>query len=221
VAALIQPHWERVPPVLRQVIVEMGRLAFAQRFYLASGTALALQLGHRVSVDLDFFPFTDELWDASRREIIAALREHFALDVVEDTVSHLLFNVQGNHVGFFSYHYPLLAPIVTVEGVPLAGLLDIGLMKMKAIASRGARKNFYDLYFIARHISLDEMLEQAKEKYPYVRDFGVMALAALVDFSVAEQQAPIETFPPVSWERVKEFFVQEVRRIGRQWFEPE
>jgi hypothetical protein len=219
-AALTHLHWERVPPALRQIIGDLGQLAFSQRFYLAGGTAVALQLGHRVSGDLDFFSPSDDLGDASRREIVTALQKRFSLKVVENVFSTLVLDIHGSSVGFFSYSYTLLAPVLVVESVSLAGLLDIGLMKMDAIATRGARKDFYDLYFIARHIPLDQMLERAQEKYPYVRDFGMLVLTALVDFAVAEQQAPLETFPAVRWEKVKDFFVQEVRRIGRQWFEP-
>jgi hypothetical protein len=219
-AVLTDPHWEQVPTFLRQAFTEIGQFSFARRFYLAGGTAAALQLGHRVSVDLDFFSTSDELGDESRREIIAALQGRFSLQVVENVFSTLLINVQGSFVGFFSYSYALLAPVVMLEGVALAGLLDIGLMKMDAVAGRGSRKDFYDLYFIAQRIPLDEMLGQAEKKYPFVRDFSVMALSALVDFAVAERQAPIETFPPLPWDEVKDFFIQETRRIGRQWFEP-
>lgn len=86
-------------------------------------------------------------------------------------------------------------------------------------ASRGVRKDFYDLYFIAQQMPLDKLLDRAAEKYPLVRDFGTMVLEALADFSVADQQTPLETFPPVSWAEVRTFFVREVRRLGRQWFE--
>jgi hypothetical protein len=220
-AALIQPYWNRVSPLLREILIGVRQCPFIHRFYLAGGTALALQLGHRVSVDLDFFSTSDELGDASRREIITALQDRFSLDVVENVFSTLVLNVQGISVGFFSYSYRLLAPAVMVKDVSLAGLLDIGLMKMDAIATRGARKDFYDLYFIAQHIALEDMLERAKDKYPYVRDFGIMVLAALGDFENADHDVPIESYPPVSWDKVKDFFVQEVRRIGRQWFEPQ
>ncbi len=220
-ATLTHPHWERTPPLLRQIIIQIGRHPFARRFYLAGGTALTLQLGHRVSIDLDFFSTTDELWEPSRQEIIGALQEHFDLTIVEDVFGNLLINIEGNFVGFFSYSYALLAPTVTVEGVALAGLLDIGLMKLDAIADRGARKDFYDLMFITQHIPLEEILEQAKVKYPYVRDFGMMALTALVDFESADRDVSIESFPPVTWNEVKAFCTSEAHRIGRQWFEPE
>jgi len=218
-AILRLPCWERVPPVLREIVVWMGQSPFAQRFYLAGGTALALQLGHRVSVDLDFFSTSDELLEESRREIVASVRERFSFEIVENTIGHLLLTVQGSRMHFFSYGYPLLAPTVMVEGVALAGLLDIALMKMDAIVGRGARKDFYDLYFIAQETPLGKMLGQGQRKYPHTRDFAMMALAALVDFAYADQQSAIETFPPTGWESVKAFFVHEIQRVGRQWFE--
>lgn len=60
-ASLTQPHWECISPVLRNVFLEVGKQTFARRFYLAGGTALGLQLGHRLSMDLDFFSTNDEL----------------------------------------------------------------------------------------------------------------------------------------------------------------
>jgi len=220
-AILTQPHWEQVSPLLQEVIVQVGHQPFAKRFYLAGGTALALQLGHRVSVDLDFFSVNDELLDENRREIVTALRPYFSFQIVHDVVGSLLLDVQGTAVGFFGYGYPLLAETTTVEGVALAGLLDIGLMKLDAIASRGVRKDFYDLYFIAQHLPLTELLERGQEKYPHTRDFGMMVLDSLVDFSVAEQQAAIETSPPVSWEEIKNFYTEAAQAIGRNWFEDE
>lgn len=218
-ASLNLPRWERIPPILREIIVWVGQTPLAQRFYLAGGTALALQLGHRVSVDLDFFSTSDELLEEGRREIVVAWRDRFPFEISGDTAGQLLLTVQGSRVHFFSYGYPLLAPTVMVEGVALAGLLDIGLMKMDAIVGRGARKDFYDLYFLAQVTPLAEMIEQGQRKYTHARDFAMMVLAALADFAYADQQAAIETFPPTDWQRVKAFFVQEVRRIGRQWFE--
>jgi hypothetical protein len=62
-ASLTHPHWEAVPPLLRDLLSEIGQMPFIGRFYLAGGTALALQLGHRVSVDLDFFSDVDTVKD--------------------------------------------------------------------------------------------------------------------------------------------------------------
>jgi hypothetical protein len=228
-ALLSNPHWEVVPPVLRELLIEIGqpfdklrmREPFSRRFYLAGGTALALRLGHRVSVDLAFFSETDELLDDSRAEIVTALRTRCAVRVLEDVVGNLLLEIEGYHVDFFGYGYVLLEPPDEVAGVRVGGLADVGLMKLDAIADRGARKDFYDAYFISQHIPLDRLLDQSPIKYPYVRGFGMMVLEGMVDFDRADQQAPVETIPPVAWETIKDFFVQELRRIGRMWFEPE
>ena len=92
-------------------------------------------------------------------------------------------------------------------------------MKLDAIASRGVKKDFYDFYFIAQTLPLTTLLERSREKYPDHRDFGIMALEALVDFSVADQQAAIQTTPSVDWAEVHSFCQQEVRRISHNWFE--
>lgn len=217
-ATLTSPHWHCVRPTLRDVLLEIGQQPFAQRFYLAGGTGLALQLGHRMSEDLDFFSQEDDLNDNNRAEIIAALEKRFALAVDPGGLASLHIGVEGNFVGFMSYGYPLLAPTIELEGVHLADLMDIGLMKMDAVAGRGARKDFYDLYFIAQHIPLDKLLERGREKYPFTRDFDMMVLTAMVDFLAADTDVEIETTPPVSWNDVRNFFKKEARRIGQQWF---
>ena len=218
-ASLSHPNWEAVSPLLRDLLAEIGQMPFAGHFYLAGGSALALRLGHRVSVDLDFFSDVDEVGDDSRAEIVAALKQRRATEVIEDAFGNLLMEVEGTHVGFFSYGYPLLEPPAEVLGVRVAGLLDIGMMKLDALISRGARKDFYDLYFIAQQVPLEEMLHQGPAKYPYARDYEMMALTSLTDFDNADRDVAIETFDRVSWEAVKDFFVAEARRLGRIWFE--
>ncbi len=218
-AALAVPHWERIPPFLHEVLVEIGLHPFSRRFYLGGGTALALQIGHRQSVDLDFFSFEDELLDTSRHEIFQALRTKFEYEEISSVMGTLQLKIQGSDVGFYSYGFSLIDDTKQAANVALAGLLDIGLMKVDAIMGRGARKDFYDLFFITQTYPLDKVLSLAKKKYPYARDYGMMALPALVEFDFADQQKSIDTSPQVSWEDIKTFFLAEVRRIGRQWFE--
>jgi hypothetical protein len=218
-ASLTHPHWEAVSALLRDLLAEIGQMPFAGRFYLAGGSALALRLGHRVSVDLDFFSDVDEVGDDSRAEIVAALKKRRAIEVLEDVFGNLLMEVEGTPVGFFSYGYPLLEPPAAVLGVRVAGLLDVGMMKLDALISRGARKDYYDLYFIAQRLPLEEMLHQGPVKYPYAHDYEMMALTSLTDFDNADRDVAVETFDGVPWETVKDFFVAEARRLGRLWFE--
>lgn len=213
------PHWEAVSPHLRAILTALTPASWLHRFYLAEGTALALQLGHRVSVDLDFFSATDELPDTSRREIVRGLQTLLEFEIIQDTPGSLLFNVGGVAVGFFSYQYPLLESPVMLQQMALAHPVDIGMMKLDAVASRGVRKDFYDLYFIVRQIPLEQLLERTTDKYVHHRDFAMMALAALVDFTVADQQPDLSTTPPVEWTQVRAFFRREAQRIGRDWLE--
>jgi hypothetical protein len=126
-AVLSPVHWQAITPAMREVLHFIGQCPFAERFYLAGGTALALRLGHRRSIDLDFFSATDPLARRTRQEIVSALLP-LGLQVLEDVDGNLLTQVLAMHAGFFSYRYPLLAPTSSVEGVALAGILDIGLM---------------------------------------------------------------------------------------------
>jgi hypothetical protein len=218
--ALSPTHWEAVTPELRDLLQFIGTCAFVERFYLAGGTALALRLGHRRSIDLDFFSNVDRVSRATRQEILHALVPRGA-QAIEDTEGNLLLDVHGVHVGFFSYSYPLLDPTEDVEGVAVASIADIGLMKLDALISRGARKDFYDLYWIAQQIPLAELLEMGRKKYPYARDFEWLAVEGLVYFDNADRDVQPLLLEDVPWEEVKVFFRAEARRLSNMWLRPD
>lgn len=217
-AVLNLVHWDTITLTMREVLRFIGACDFASRFYLAGGTALALRLGHRCSVDLDFFSNTDEIGQKTRREILDALSP-LSPQALEDVMGNLLLVLRDMHVGFFSYSYPLLAPTESVEGVALAGMLDIGLMKLDALISRGSRKDFYDLYFILQHMPLTELLTLGRAKYPYARDFELMAVESLVLFDNADRDLQPQVLADVSWEQVKEFFIAEAQALDQDWFD--
>ena len=217
-AALTTPHWEAVTPGTRELMAILGHLPLLRPFYLAGGTALALRLGHRVSQDLDLFADLETLDDQLRHSIVEELRQGHEVERLQDSVLGLVLQVDGQPISFFTYGYPLLAPADLASGLQVAGLLDIGLMKLDAVVGRGTRKDFYDLYFIAAHISLDELLARSPDKYPGSRDFGMQVLAALVDFDIADQQEQPTMLQPVEWLQVKAFFLAEARRLGQEWF---
>ncbi len=203
---------------MREVLHFIGKSSFASRFYLAGGTALTLRLGHRVSVDFDFFSETDEIGQRTRHEIMSALAP-LQPQTLEEVEGNLLLVVKGMHVGFFGYSYPLLVPTESVEGVALAGTVDIALMKLDALISRGGRKDFYDLYFILQQMPLAELLRLGRTKYPYAHDFELMAVESLVWFDNANRDLSPKLLVDVSWEQVKQFFVAEAQNLGQNWFE--
>jgi len=194
-----------------------GGQGFISPFYLAGGTALALQMGHRKSVDLDFFSETDEVHENTRRQIARVIAERNG-QIIENVDGNLVLLAGNVHLGFFSYGYKLLEPFTQFENVNIASMLDIGLMKLDAVVGRGSRKDFYDLYFIARKITLEELLQAGEGKYPASRDFALMAVESFMLFDNAERDAQPELIMDVSWEKVQDYFMEQGALLGKRWF---
>ena len=125
----------------------LGKMPEIKGFYLAGGTALALQIGHRYSVDLDFFIAQK----FSTTKLLKKLLAH--PNCVKQSVSEGTLYIALNNVScsFIVYLYPLIDQTVSSPwGIPLAPIVDIGAMKINAIGGRGYRRDFVDLYFLAR-----------------------------------------------------------------------
>jgi predicted nucleotidyltransferase component of viral defense system len=215
--ALTSPHWETVATEIRELLRWAGRQDFMPPFYLAGGTALALQIGHRKSVDLDFFSETDEVHERTRQRIIRAATKRNS-QVIENVDGNLVLLVDDVHVGFFSYGYKLLEPLVKMENVNVASMLDIGLMKLDAVIGRGSRKDFFDLYVIVKQYPLEELLQAGQRKYSASRDFALMAVESFVLFENAERDVPLELIIDVTWEEVRQFFIESAKLLGKKWF---
>ena len=126
--------------------------------------------------------------------------------------------VDNIRIGFFSYGYPLINPIVKLENVVLASLADIGLMKCDALVTRGSRKDFYDLFYIVKSIPLPDLLQLGSKKYPQFRDFPLLVLESLTLFENADRDLQPMLIKPVPWEEVKSFFIQQGKNLAKTWF---
>ena len=104
-----------------------------------------------------------------------------------------------------------------MDGVRLSSIEDIALMKLDTLLSRAARKDFYDLDFICEKIPVRQLLNLGPQKYPNVRDFEAQVVKRLVYFENAEADVDPYFFQPVSWQIVKEFFIQQSEEIGASW----
>jgi len=124
-----------------------------------------------------------------------------------------------NISGFFSYGYPLLQTSDDAEGVPLAGTVDLGLMKLDAVATRATRKDFCDLYILAQTTPLRQLLDAAPRKYPAHRDFEARVVRYLTYFERADQEAPVSLLRDVPWEEIKAFFRQQAALLARGWWQ--
>lgn len=215
---LKMPHWEVISMEMRHLLAAIGQQSFASHFYLAGGTALSLQIGHRRSADFDFFAETDEVKEKRADEIIHLL-DPFSIQVIERTPGNFVLLVNNIRIGFFSYGYPLIHPPVHLENVALASIADIGLMKCDALVTRGSRKDFYDIFHIAESIPLAELLQLGSKKYPQFRDFPLMVLESMTLFDNADRDFQPLLFKSVPWEEVKSFFTQQAKILAKIWFE--
>jgi hypothetical protein len=182
---------------------------FVGRFYLAGGTGLALQMGHRLSKDLDFF--ASDLFDEDvLLQRVQTLAE-FALVAKAPHTLHA--TIHGTKVSFLGYAYPMLFPTVGFHGVAVADPRDIACMKVSAIASRGTRRDFVDLYISAQRYGLTDLLQFFDRKYAQTRYNRVHIMKSLTFFGDAEKDPMPHMLVPLDWSQVKQFFLQEVPRI--------
>lgn len=176
---------------------------------LVGGTSLALQYGHRNSVDLDFFGSLDDDLLAFRD----CLESISQVNVIKETKSIRIYNIDGVKIDFVDYsRYPWLADAVEEDGLRLASPKDIAAMKINAIEGRGTRKDFVDIYFLLQHYSLNEILGFYQEKYPEHSLFR--ALMSLSYFDDAEKQMMPKMFASVSWDEMKAYIIKEVEKIS-------
>lgn len=209
-------YWNTVSPALRAVLADFSKSQIASEFYLAGGTALALQLGHRISVDLDFFSPTQSDIPALTEPLRRALANYTPV-LADVSWGNLVFLADNVRVGFYGYGYELVQPLVTAESVSLASIEDIGLMKMDALLARASRKDFHDLYQICQQVSLRELFNLAPRKYPHIRDFEALVTRHMVYFERAEQETPVPLLKVVEWETVKDWFRKQAKEIGNSW----
>jgi hypothetical protein len=173
--------------------------------YLAGGTGLALHLGHRRSRDLDFFApsLFDEGMLAQRFERLGETR------LAAKAASTLHLTLEGVKISVFGYEYPLLFPPLPFESVDVADPRDIACMKISAIAARGLKRDFIDLYAVARQYPLAHLLELFHRKYAKAQVSGIHLRKSLVYFEDADRDPDPDLIQPLSWAAVKEYFVRE------------
>lgn len=218
--ALLTPQRQAVTPETWQAFQIAAALPFIQRYYLAGGTGLALHLGHRFSVDLDFFAPDPDAVGADERSELRAAFDDPTLAIRFDKDMTFVANWRGVGVSFFRLTlYPLTQEPLLLEGVPVATVEEIGAMKLAAIMSRGTRKDYIDIYFILQQMPLERLFEVAAVKYARVRTFAVSAVRALTYFADAETTPMPQMIQRASWSAVKRFLEQQALAAGRKRLE--
>jgi Nucleotidyl transferase AbiEii toxin, Type IV TA system len=205
-------------PASAELVARLGVRPWAADFYLAGSAALAIHVRHRRVRDLDLMSPANRLAPQDRRDLLADLLEVDPDTTVETARDGYLFvrSAAGVGVRLFHYPYPLVEPLGEHAGLAVAAPVDLALMKLAAVISRGGRRDFVDLYLLRRRTPLGELLARAPEKFGHVRDFPLQALKGLADRSAAAGEPMPPLAEAVSWLEVERWLDGEVRELGRR-----
>lgn len=195
-----------IEPNALELLKSLMQLPWLNDTRLVGGTALALQYGHRKSIDLDIFG--DIQLDNER---IAEELSGAYPNVKRLQSSHLvnMYLINGIKVDIVKYStYKWIDAKIEEIGIRLASPRDIAAMKVNAITSRGSKKDFVDLFFLLKHFNFDKIMQLYLTKYPDGMDF--IALRSMTYFEDADRQPMPEMLENVEWEIVKSTINNEV-----------
>jgi len=202
-------HPESIDKKTKYILEKIRGSSFAKDFYLAGGTALALQLGHRQSIDLDWFSGQDFSNEKIKKNLVL-LGNFKLLSEEKDTIHGVLDEIR---VSFFHYGYNLLFPLIKFENIDLADERDIAAMKIDAISSRGSKKDFIDLYFLLKNYSLAELTDFFEKKYKNIGYNKLHILKSLSYFDDAESDPTPVMIRDIEWGKIKEVIADKVKKL--------
>ena len=193
-------HFEILPKRQRELFETFEREKWIAQFYLAGGTALALQIAHRRSVDFDFFA------ESSFNPLI--VKRHMAMigDYQVSSEQEALIidgRINDVRVSFFNMPFPLIAREIKLGNLRIISKEDIAAMKLQAISSRGSRKDFIDLFFLLKEYTLAQMLAFYEKKFGKNTENIYCVLKGLVYFADAEAKPMPSLLRRVAWREIK------------------
>ncbi|MBN1415504.1 MAG: nucleotidyl transferase AbiEii/AbiGii toxin family protein [Bacteroidales bacterium] len=200
-------HLDILPEEQLKLFETLSVRSFIKDFYLAGGTCLALQIGHRQSIDFDFF-IPD---DFNTSAVIARLTQAGNYERENEEKNTINGRLNQVRISFFGYKYRIIDSFKIFNNIRLAGMKDIAAMKLEAIAGRGSKKDFIDLFFLLKEFTLKEIFTFHTEKYGTGLSNHYHHLKSLVYFTDAEAEVMPVLIHPLDWEDVKEKIISVVK----------
>lgn len=205
----------RLPEAQRRALDRLKSVPRMADFYLAGGTAVAVHLGHRLSLDLDFFSVRPDVdLDAVRDSVRHAFAE---ASTVAQTDAAVQLLCDGAPIDLVRYPYPPLRAIErTADGIAVASLLDLAAMKLGALSRRGLRRDFWDLAEIVRRggVTLEEACRAYRERYGVAEADLYHVLRALAWFEDAERDPMYPAgLTEAGWRDIQAFFLREAPKL--------
>ncbi len=201
--------YETIDSKTLELLKKLQEIPEFSNLYLVGGTSLALQIGHRISVDIDLFGKinVDEL------TILKQLNRIGKITVLKKSQNINIYLIDGIKVDIVNYHYKWLNAPISIDGLLLADKKDIAAMKLSAITGRGTKKDFIDLYFLLQYYKLEEILNFYKQKYYDGSTF--LVLKSLSYFSDADGDESLKILKPMNWNNVKKFIEQKLQEYNK------
>ena len=176
-------------------------------FRLVGGTALALQIGHRKSVDIDFF--CSKEFDKKRLQLFLQKNfEHFVLNWQNN--EGIVARIDDVKVDFFNWHIPFIYPAIEIDNIRMADKREIAAMKMEAITGRKEKKDFVDVAVLLREYEFKELLSAFKIRYPFISHKFVIESLTAIDY--ADESVNPEMVIDYKWKDVKKDIQTNVER---------
>jgi len=202
-------HYEALPEEGKHIF---EKLQAFDSFYLAGGTALALQIGHRISVDFDLFSQTE-----IPANLLVKAKRVYANHAVTPSVNNkeeLTVFAGNTKITFLYYPFPLVKPLVDTNGISLLSISEIGATKAYTIGRRGSFKDYVDIHAIisGNHASLEDILHLAEQKFG--NEFnGRLFLEQLIYLQDVEDVDSMFLSDPVSKDTLQMYFEEEIKKL--------
>ena len=203
-------HLSTVSTTALELLKQIQSIPEFAELRLVGGTALALQTGHRKSIDLDFFGIIEfEKLNANN-----LFKDFKSVEIIQRSKNINIYEINEVKVDFVNYTYPWLQTAYIEDNIKLAQKKDIAAMKIAAITGRGSKKDFIDLFFLLKEYSLSEILNFYEEKYfdasPY------LALKSLTFFEDAEHDTNPVMIQKAEWAQVKKTILKQVKEYVKR-----
>lgn len=200
-------HLSTVEPATLELLRKLQKLPILNDTRLVGGTALALQFGHRKSVDLDFFGHID----ADSLDLQEALQTIGTVTTLKDSKNIHIYSLNGVKIDIVNYAYSWLDDAIIKNDIRLASTKDIAAMKVTAIIGRGTMKDFVDIYYLLKKkYSMMDILNFYTQKYPDCSYF--MAMKSLAYFDDADLDIMPYMFADITWDEIKEYIIKSLTR---------
>ncbi len=194
-------YTKTVEPGTLSLLKKLIKVPSLQKFSLVGGTALALRYGHRSSIDLDLF--CHEKFDhiTIESELKTEFGDNFVFESGHKNIG-IFCNIQRIKVDIIYYPHPPIAEVVIEDKIRMYSSVDISAMKIQAILGRARKKDFWDLYELLQHYSLQQMIDWHKQKYPS-QMLAISIPNAISYFVEAEESETPVSFKGQTWDGIK------------------